>query len=214
MKSRYIRISSGSQSTLRQLARQHPDEKLYIDVISGSVPFNQRPAAKELLFEITMKNVDTVSVSSVDRLGRNAFNVQETLELFHKHNIDLIVDNLGISSILNGKPNPIFKMICDVLSNVSQLEKENLLERQKEGIAAAIAKNPDLYKGRVKGTTESDAQVLEKYKAVVKELKLNPTLSLAKIAKLCNDAMGKEETKLSPNTVRKVKMILEKQKGN
>jgi DNA invertase Pin-like site-specific DNA recombinase len=212
MKARYIRISTGNQSTLRQLARQHPDEKVFIDVISGSVPFNERPAAKELLFEIAMKNVETVSVSSVDRLGRNSFNVQETIEHFNKHNITLHIDNLGISSIVNGKPNGIFKMICDVLSNVSQLEKENLLERQREGIAAAKAKNPDTYKGRVKGSKESVEQVLTKYKAVVKELKTNPNLSLAKIAKLCNDKLGKEETQLSPNTVRKVKGILDKQK--
>lgn len=69
MKARYIRISTSTQSTLGQLARQHPDEKLFIDVISGSVPFNERPEAKKLLFEITMKTVDYVSVSSIDRLG-------------------------------------------------------------------------------------------------------------------------------------------------
>ncbi|UPT70218.1 MAG: recombinase family protein [Flavobacterium sp. JAD_PAG50586_2] len=201
MKSRYIRISTATQSTLRQLDRQHPDEKLFIDVISGSVPFNERPSAKDLLFEITMKTIDTVSCSSVDRLGRNAFNVQETIELFNKANVTLNVDNLGLSSIVNGKPNPIFKMICDVLSNVAQMEKENLLERQREGIKSAKAKNPDTYKGRVLGSIESDEVVLTKYKKVVSSIKKHPTLSYRAIAMIANCA---------PNTVKKVKAILDK----
>lgn len=212
LKARYVRTSHKSQSNLRQLQKQHPDEKIYIDVVSGSVPFAEREAAKELLFAILMDEVNYVTVNEISRLGRNSFDIQKTLNHFTNNGVELYVDNLGISSMANGKPSSIFKLICDVLSNISQMEKESLLERQREGIKAAIAKNPDLYKGRVKGTKETDEQVLLKYKAVVKELKSNPTLSLAKIAKICNDALGKEETKLSPNTVRKVKLILDKQK--
>jgi DNA invertase Pin-like site-specific DNA recombinase len=36
----------------RQLERQYSAEKIYIDKISGSIPFNQRPSAKELLNDI------------------------------------------------------------------------------------------------------------------------------------------------------------------
>ena len=200
MKARYIRVSTANQSTLRQLVKQHPDEKIFIDVISGSIPFNERPKAKELLNDIHSKDITIVSVSSVDRLGRNAFDVQNTIELFNQNNITLNVDNLGISSIVNGKPNSIFKMICDVLSNVAQMERDSLLERQREGINAARAINPDKYKGRVKGSTDSDEVILERYKNVVKVIKQHPELSLRKIASITNTA---------PNTVKKVKEIVE-----
>jgi DNA invertase Pin-like site-specific DNA recombinase len=200
MKARYIRVSTGNQSTLRQLVKQHQDEKVYIDIISGSIPFNQRPQAKELLNDIDSGVISIVSVSSVDRLGRNAFDVQHTIELFNQRTITLNVDNLGISSIVNGKPNSIFKMICDVLSNVAQMERESLLERQREGIAAARAVSPDKYKGRLTGSIDSDEVILDRYKNVVKVIKQHPNLSLRKIGSITN---------VAANTVKKVKFVLD-----
>ena len=86
------------------------------------------------------------------------------------------------------------------LTGFSTLEKASLLERQKEGILQAKIRGA--YKGRVKDTFESDEVVLTKHKKVVKELKANPNLSLRKIATL---------TSVSPNTVKKVITILQKQ---
>ena len=64
------------------------------------------------------------------------------------------------------------------MANVAVMERENLLERQAEGIAIAKAKGT--YKGRVRGTQESKAEVLSKYKNVVKLL--NEDISLRKTA--------------------------------
>ena len=199
MKARYIRISSTTQSTARQLAKQHPDEKLFIDICSGSIPFNQRPQAKELLFAITMKQIDTVSVSSVDRLGRSSFNVQETIEHFNNHNITLHIDNLGISSIVNGKHNPIFKMITDVLANVASMEKEAIKERQAEGIA--IAKAQGKFSGSRNKPSASDKDILQKYNNVAKQLKMNK-YSLRAVSAITNVSLG---------TVQKVKAALERE---
>lgn len=58
------------------------------------------------------------------------------------------------------------------------------------------------YKGRQKDTYESDDVILTKHKKVVKELKANPHLSLRKIGTLTN---------VSPNTVKKVISVLQKQ---
>lgn len=46
-KGRYVRQSTAQQSNLRQLAKAHPDEILFIDTISGSIPINERPAGKK-----------------------------------------------------------------------------------------------------------------------------------------------------------------------
>jgi DNA invertase Pin-like site-specific DNA recombinase len=209
MKARYIRISSKQQSTLRQEVKAHPDEKLYIDIISGSVPFAERPEAKKLLVAIALNQVDSLSVSSIDRLGRNAFDVQKTVELFNRRQLPIYVDNLGICSMVDGKLNNIFKLITDVLSNVAAMERESLLERQREGIAAAKAKNPDTYKGRIAGTVDTPEETLTKHKKLVKVIKNNPTLSLRELAKLATYG----DYKVAPNTVRKVKLLLEEKKG-
>ena len=78
---------------------------------------------------------------------------------------------------------------------MAQAEIEKKEKRQREGIAIAKAKG--IYKGRVKGSTESDKEVLNKYKDVVKFLNRNQ--SLRNTAKLCNVALG---------TVQKVQRIL------
>lgn len=197
MKARYNRVSTANQSLERQLAKQNPDELLYNDVVSGSVAFCERVRGKELLEDIQAGKVNYLSVSSIDRLGRSLMDVLATLEMCNNSGATIKVDNLGIESMVEGKVNQVFKLIVSVLGNVAEMERENILERQREGIAIAKAKG--VYKGRERGSVESDEVVLRKYKQVVKLL--NEGFSIRKTAKLSD---------VSNATVLKVKKILEK----
>ena len=195
MKARYNRISTANQNIERQLAKQNPDETLYNDVVSGSVPFNEREQGSQLVQDIVDGKVTHVAVSSVDRLGRGLQDVINTLEFFTSHGVVVRVDNLGLESMVNGKKNPTFDLIVSVMANVAVMERETLLERQAEGIAIAKAKG--VYKGRVRGSIESPEEVLTKYKGVVKLLKEN--MSIRKTAKLADVSQG---------TVQKVKSLM------
>lgn len=206
MKARYIRVSSQTQSNARQLAKAHPDEKIYVDICSGAIAFNKRPAAQELIEAINLGEIDYISCESIDRIGRDAFNIQETIQFFNSKNVVLKVDNLGIESFAKGKPNPIFKMISDVLANVSELTRNNIKEAQAQGIA--IAKALGKFSGKRNKPSASDEEILLKYKSVLKELKQGKN-SLRKIAVLCDVSLG---------TVQKVqaamKRLEESKKGN
>ncbi len=197
MKARYNRISTANQNLERQIAKQNPDEILFNDVVSGSVAFAEREKGKELIRQIEAGTINFVSVSSIDRLGRSLHNIINTLEYFNNKGVVLRVDNLGLESIVLGKVNPTFNLIISVMANVAQMERETLLERQREGIAIAKAKG--VYNGRVKGSTESDTEVLAKYRDVVKFLKMGK--SLRDVKSRCNVSLG---------TVQKVKQILSK----
>jgi len=197
MKVRYVRVSSLKQNEERQLVRQHQDEKLYIDKISGSIPFQQRPEAQQLLNAVLSGDITYVSVSSIDRLGRSTLDVLQTIDTFTKKGVVLKVDNLGLESLVSGKENPTFKLIVSVLANIGEMERQTLRERQLEGIQ--LAKLRGTYKGREKGTTETREAVLEKYQHVVKHLNKN-NFTYKEIAKLCD---------CSKNTVIKVKKLLE-----
>ncbi|CAD7814874.1 Putative transposon Tn552 DNA-invertase bin3 [Chryseobacterium aquaeductus] len=197
MKARYIRVSTLNQKIERQLEKQYPDEKIYIDKLSGSIPFSERVHAKELLKAVEENKIHYMSVSSIDRLGRNTLDVLQTIEKLHKNNICLKVDNLGLESWVNGKENPTFKLIISVLANISEMERNSLLERQKEGIAIAKAKGT--YKGRLKNTTESVDEFLAKYPNVIHYLKKKNPPTIIEIAKL---------TDCSKNTVQKVKKYI------
>lgn len=195
MNARYIRVSTGNQKTARQEAKAVKAEKLFIDIVSGSIPFSERDEGKKLLQEIEDGNINYVSVSSIDRLGRNLYDILTTLETLKEKKVILKVDNLGIESLVNGKENQAFKLIISVMANIAEMERETILERQREGIALAKAKG--LYKGREKGSVESDKDFLAKYKEVIKSLKKGN--SLRDTAKICNVSLG---------TVQKVKKVI------
>lgn len=204
MKGRYIRVSTENQNLSRQLQKSHPDEILFIDKISGSVSLDKRPEGFKMIQRIEAGDITFLTIESIDRLGRSTTDVINRLEYFKEKNITLRVENLGIESKLpDGKDNPVFDLICTVMANISSLERQILSERVKAGIAAAKAAG-NKYSGRVKGSYESDEEVLIKYKKVVKEIKNNPTLSLRKISAI---------TEVSPNTVRKVKDVIDNKRG-
>lgn len=195
MKARYNRISTSNQNISRQTQKGTNDELLFNDVVSGSVPFKQRPEGFKLIEAIKSGQINYISVSSIDRLGRNTIDILQTIDFFNTHSVTLKVDNLGIESITNGKPNSTFNLIISVMANVSQMERESLLERQREGIQ--LAKLNGTYKGRVKGSIESDKDFLTKHKEVVKYL--NQSHSLRNVATLSGVSLG---------TVQKVKRVL------
>lgn len=197
MKARYNRISTANQNLERQLAKQNSDEILFNDVVSGSVAFAERKSAKDLIAQIENGAISFVTVSSVDRLGRNLQDIINTLSYFNSKGVTLRVDNLGLESMTLGKVNPTFNLIISVMANVAEMERETLLERQREGIAVAKAKG--VYTGRVKGSVETDAEILAKYKEVVKFLKMGK--SLRDVKSRCNVSLG---------TVQKVKQIINK----
>ena len=199
MKARYNRISTANQNLERQIAKQNPDEVLYNDVVSGSIAFAERLRGKELINDIDAGKINYVVVSSIDRLGRNLHDIINTLEYFSNNSVVLRVDNLGLESMVLGRQNPTFNLIVSVMANVAVMERETLLERQREGIA--IAKLKGVYNGRVKGSVETDAEVLVKYRDVAKFLKMGK--SLRDVKSRCGVSLG---------TVQKVSALLKKDK--
>ena len=204
MKARYNRVSTSNQNLDRQINKAFKDELLFNDIVSGSTPFNEREEGKKLIKAIKNAEVDFISVSSIDRLGRNTLDILQTIKLFTSHKVILKVDNLGLESLVKVsakenyelKPNQTFNLIVSVMGSVAEMERETLLERQREGIA--IAKEKGVYKGRIKGSTEDKKEFLYKYKNVIKELKRGT--SLRRTVTFCGVSLG---------TVQKVKRLME-----
>ncbi|TXI99918.1 MAG: recombinase family protein [Chryseobacterium cucumeris] len=186
MKARYIRVSTGNQKTARQEQKASIEELIYIDIISGVKNFNERPEGRKLIKDIIEGKITSLAVSSIDRLGRNLVDILKTVEFLNLNKINLRVDNLGLDSIVGGKENTAFKLIISVMGSVAEMEREAILERQKEGIM--IAKLNGTYKGRVKGSKESNQVFLDKYKDVIKSLKKGN--SVRDTAKICGVSIG------------------------
>ncbi|MDI6033116.1 recombinase family protein [Flavobacterium sp. LB2P84] len=176
-KVKYIRVSSEEQNTGRQEVNAKEFSKIYIDKVSGSIKFIDRKEASKLLADIETGVVSEIHISSIDRLGRSIIDILTMVEFFNLKSIKLFVENIGMFSLIDNKPNPSFKMIVSVLGNVAEMERSNMLERQRQGIELAKAKGS--YTGRLYGSKITDADFLTKYKAVAKELKNGESLRRA-----------------------------------
>lgn len=185
-KVKYNRISTEEQNSSRQEINSKDFAKLYLDKTSGSTKFKERKEAKKLLHDIETGFATEIHITSIDRLGRNIIDILTMIEFFNEKSINLFVENIGMYSQIENKPNPSFKMIVSVLGNVAEMERLNILERQKTGIQARKALG--LYKGRLYGTTITNEEILNKYKTVVKELKNGE--SLRRAAKIGGCSLG------------------------
>ena len=183
LKAKYIRVSTKEQNIDRQT---QSESKLYIDQVSGLLPFRERPSAKRLINDIRAGKVNYVAVHSVDRLGRNVIDMQNQLNWFIENKIQLFFEDIQMNLInVDGSMNVIAKMIIDLLGSVANLELEAIKERQNQGIKIAKAKG-NIYKGRKKGAVMSNQDYYRRHKDVISLLK--DGLSLNKISKLTGKA--------------------------
>jgi DNA invertase Pin-like site-specific DNA recombinase len=140
-------------------------EKVYEEQVSSVA---ERAALKECLR--FLREGDTLMVTKPDRLARSTADLLAIEADLTKRGVGLVVQSMGLDTRGNGS-NPTTRLQLTILAAVAQFEREIMLERQREGIAAA--KEKGLYQGR-----PPDA---EKHKAV-KQLKADG-VPLAEIAK-------------------------------
>ena len=142
MKYGYIRVSTKEQNIDRQLSvilkENISMNRIYIDKASGK-DFN-RKKYKKLVKKL--KESDEVYIKSIDRLGRNYDEIIREWNLITKEKrAEIIVldfpllDTRAKSYDLTGKF--ISNIVLQILSYVAQIERENTLQRQSEGIREA-----------------------------------------------------------------------------
>lgn len=140
----YVRVSTKDQNEDRQLIAlkqlKIPKSNIYVDKMSGS-DFN-RPKYKRLLKII--KKDDVLYIKSIDRLGRNYHEILEQWRyLTRKKGIDIVVIDMPLLDTRKGKDlmgTLISDLVLQLLSFVAETERENIKQRQAEGIAAAKAR--------------------------------------------------------------------------
>ena len=140
----YVRVSSKDQNEDRQIITMRemniPDENIFIDKQSGK-DFN-RPQYKKLLRRV--KRDDLIYIKSIDRLGRNYAEILDQWRVITKDKgVDLYVMDMPILDTRREK-NLLGTFISDLvlalLSYVAENERNNIRQRQAEGIAAAKAR--------------------------------------------------------------------------
>lgn len=140
----YVRVSTKEQNTDRQLIALEPYgipvSNLFIDEKSGK-DFN-RPKYKRLLRKL--RTGDLLYIKSIDRLGRNYDEIiAQWRYLTREKGIDIKVIDMPLLDTTYCKDllgTFIADLVLQVMSFCAQIERENILQRQAEGIAAAQAR--------------------------------------------------------------------------
>lgn len=139
MKIGYVRVSTVEQNEGRQIEalKKYNIDKWYIEKVSGK---NLKREQLKLMLEFVREN-DEVYVEDFSRLSRSVKDLLEIIETLEKKKVRLISLKESLdSNTATGR------LMLTVIGAIAEFERQNLLERQREGIA--IAKENGKYKGR------------------------------------------------------------------
>ena len=140
----YVRVSSREQNNDRQMIALREtglvDNNIFVDWQSGK-DF-ERPAYKQLMRRL--KQGDRLVVNSIDRLGRNYKEITEQWRIITKEiGADITILNMPLLDTTIHRDlmgTFISDIVLQLLSFVAENERNNIRQRQAEGIAAALAR--------------------------------------------------------------------------
>ena len=146
MKVGYVRISTKDQNTARQdeLMERLGVEKVYTDKVSGKN--TDRPELRRMMDFV--REGDVVIVESFSRFTRNTRDLLDLMDTLKQKGVQFISMKENIDT-----ENAAGKLMMVLFAALAQFERENLLERQAEGIA--VAKVEGRMKGRPKKAEET-----------------------------------------------------------
>ena len=133
MKVAYIRVSTIEQNEDRQVKAIEPFmiDKGYIEKVSGND--TNRPKLREMLDFV--REGDTVYIHDFSRLARSTKDLLEIVDLLSQKGVILHSNKENIDT-----STPTGKLMLTMIGAIAEFERQNLLERQREGIAIAKAK--------------------------------------------------------------------------
>ena len=160
MKFGYVRCSTVEQNEERQLHMMAEQgiaaEQVFTDKASGKN--TDRPAFQEMMKRL--RAGDMVVVESISRMARSTRDLLNIVAELQDRGMEFVSLKEQIDTTT-----PAGKFMLAVFGAMSQLERDNILQRQREGIA--IAKERGKYKGRkpIDVNREQMAAVCERWRA-------------------------------------------------
>lgn len=152
----YCRVSTTDQTTENQVRELKgagfalEPHRILSESISGSVAAFQRPGFSKLVDR--MESGDVLVVTKLDRLGRNAMDVRDTVDRLQAAGVRVHCLALGGVDLTSAAG----RMTMQVLAAVAEFERDLLIERTQAGISRAKAEGKTF--GRPSALSEEDQQ--------------------------------------------------------
>lgn len=153
----YARVSTSETQTVENQIFEiqkagFEAEAIYSDSISGKVPAMERPEFSKLMDSIhRTKPPKQLIVTKIDRLGRDALDIQQTVHALEAAGCMVRVLQLGDLDLTSTAG----RLIMVTLSAVAQMERDLISQRTKSSLQRLIADGHRL--GRPRATSDADA---------------------------------------------------------
>lgn len=150
----YIRVSTNEQNTDRQEIALNKllMDKIFVEKISGTT--TNRPALKEMLQYL--REGDILYIESISRLARSTRDLLLIVEQLTKKKVELVSLKESINTTT-----PQGRFMLTIFGALSELERENILQRQREGIEAAKIKGKKFGRPRIPKPKNWDKVIIE-----------------------------------------------------
>lgn len=150
----YVRVSTVEQNEDRQIEalKKHNIDKWFTEKVSGKD--RNRPELQRMMEFV--REGDTVYVHDFSRLARNTKDLLDIVENLNGRGVALVSNKENLDS-----STPTGKLMLTMIGAIAEFERQNLLERQREGIA--IAKRKGVYKGRKAVEIDNFGEYYDKY---------------------------------------------------
>lgn len=183
----YVRVSTADQNEARQVEalKKHNIEKWFTEKVSGKD--TNRPQLQLMLDYV--REGDTVYIHDFSRLARSTKDLLEIVETLNKKGVHLVSNKENINS-----STPTGKLMLTMIGAIAEFERQNLLERQKEGIAVQKeldkSRKPEDKKYKGRKAVVIDEEQFEKEYSRYQKREINKT-ELAKILEVSRPTLDK-----------------------
>lgn len=143
---KYIQVSNEEQNTARQEIQMQNFDKLFVEKVSGKSI--QRPELQKMMEYV--RDGDTVVVESISRFARNTKDLLALVEELNQKGVTFV----SLKELID-TATPQGQFMLTVFGAMAQLERDCILQRQRERIA--IAKAECKYKGRPPISVDKDS---------------------------------------------------------
>lgn len=184
MKIGYVRVSTVEQNEQRQIdgLQKYNIDKWYIEKISAKDM--NRPKLQEMLDYA--REGDTVYIHDFSRIARSTKDLLNIIELLNSKGVHLVSNKENIDT-----STPTGKLLVTMIGAINEFERQNMLERQREGIA--VAKREGKYKGRKEVTIDSNIFTEQYNRYLSREITKTELAQVLNVSRPTLDKLIKEQ---------------------
>lgn len=165
-------------------------DRIFANKVSGAKRNLDRPEVLDMIDYIRTHQIDKVCVLEISRLGRNTLEALKIIQILNENKVCLFIKNYNLETLTDGKINPVASLICTILLEIGQMERNTIRERMESGRNQYISRcrEANIKMGRPDSYRKSDEKRKEQYSKEISLLRKG--LSLRQIATLTGTSVS------------------------